>query len=327
MGQANTSLPDPLSAPASGMTGTDDLLSQLAGDEIDRLLAEADVAAPSTVAAELDESVSGAVSVEDLVNIDKSAVTAAADEALARLDEIQQKADEVERSVRELTEPVATPAPAPVSAATASTKPAPADDADAALNAELDALFDELNQSNPGQSAAKATEAVAAQPEAKVESGGKSETLQASEINELFKQLTADPDTAANDDETAAATPPNVADEIVEKTPVEVPASAAAPVVAAVAAAAPPLLAPVKPVAATDTSLAELANTVGTSHDAKEAEDSSAASVPLLLKPLEWVNAPFAALPDETREFLGKAAIITVVNALAVMMYVMFFRH
>src|SRR5690348_14324779 len=44
MGQATVDLPDPLDAPPpSSLSGTDDLLAQLAGDEIDRLLAEADL--------------------------------------------------------------------------------------------------------------------------------------------------------------------------------------------------------------------------------------------------------------------------------------------
>jgi hypothetical protein len=47
MGQAVAVLPNPLAAPAppagASLSGTDDLLAQLAGDEIDRLLAEADV--------------------------------------------------------------------------------------------------------------------------------------------------------------------------------------------------------------------------------------------------------------------------------------------
>ena len=42
MGQAAVDLPDPLDVPpAASLSGTDDLLAQLAGDEIDRLLAEA----------------------------------------------------------------------------------------------------------------------------------------------------------------------------------------------------------------------------------------------------------------------------------------------
>jgi hypothetical protein len=44
MGQATVDLPDPLeSPPPAAKTSTDDLLSQLAGDEIDRLLAEAEL--------------------------------------------------------------------------------------------------------------------------------------------------------------------------------------------------------------------------------------------------------------------------------------------
>src|SRR3954449_9061854 len=48
MGQAAVDLPDPLETPPhpgapDGAAGTDELLSQLAGEEIDRLLADADV--------------------------------------------------------------------------------------------------------------------------------------------------------------------------------------------------------------------------------------------------------------------------------------------
>jgi hypothetical protein len=53
MGQASVDLPDPLEmSQASGLAGTDDLLAQLAGDEIDRLLAEAqEESAPPPAAA------------------------------------------------------------------------------------------------------------------------------------------------------------------------------------------------------------------------------------------------------------------------------------
>ena len=40
MGQATADLPDPLAASANGSNSTDDLLAQLAGEEIERLLAE-----------------------------------------------------------------------------------------------------------------------------------------------------------------------------------------------------------------------------------------------------------------------------------------------
>src|SRR5690242_8797016 len=48
MGQATVDLPDPGEMPAAPMSSADDLLSQMAGEEIDRLLAEADVEKPSS---------------------------------------------------------------------------------------------------------------------------------------------------------------------------------------------------------------------------------------------------------------------------------------
>jgi hypothetical protein len=49
--------------------------------------------------------------------------------------------------------------------------------------------------------------------------------------------------------------------------------------------------------------------------------------LPLYLKPLEWINAPLEACPPGLRDFIGKAAIITLVNAAAVLAYVMLFRR
>ena len=49
--------------------------------------------------------------------------------------------------------------------------------------------------------------------------------------------------------------------------------------------------------------------------------------LPLYLKPLEWINAPLEACPSALRDFIGKAAIITLVNAAAVLLYVMLFRR
>src|SRR5437762_13293359 len=52
MGQAAVELPDPLTKTPAPATSADDLLSQLAGEEIDRLLKEAEVEpAPSSAAA------------------------------------------------------------------------------------------------------------------------------------------------------------------------------------------------------------------------------------------------------------------------------------
>jgi hypothetical protein len=48
--------------------------------------------------------------------------------------------------------------------------------------------------------------------------------------------------------------------------------------------------------------------------------------VPRWIRFLEAINAPFAGLSDRRRAALGKAAIVTLVNALAVLMYVLLFR-
>lgn len=50
------------------------------------------------------------------------------------------------------------------------------------------------------------------------------------------------------------------------------------------------------------------------------------ASVPLLLRPLEWLNRPFAFISNQTRTRLGKVGLITLANALVILAYVLFFR-
>jgi hypothetical protein len=47
---------------------------------------------------------------------------------------------------------------------------------------------------------------------------------------------------------------------------------------------------------------------------------------PIYYRPLVWANAPFAALPDPLRDALGKVAILTLLNSLAVIVYVLFLR-
>lgn len=47
----------------------------------------------------------------------------------------------------------------------------------------------------------------------------------------------------------------------------------------------------------------------------------------VLLRGLELLNAPFNACPDVIRDLLGKLAILTAMNALGVLIYVLLFRH
>lgn len=51
-----------------------------------------------------------------------------------------------------------------------------------------------------------------------------------------------------------------------------------------------------------------------------------ASAVPFPLNVLAWISAPLDACPDHVREAIGKIAIITLVNAVAVLFYVLFLR-
>ena len=49
--------------------------------------------------------------------------------------------------------------------------------------------------------------------------------------------------------------------------------------------------------------------------------------LPLFLRPLEWISAPLDPWPDQLRDILGKVGLLTLVNALAVIAYVLIFRR
>lgn len=55
--------------------------------------------------------------------------------------------------------------------------------------------------------------------------------------------------------------------------------------------------------------------------------DAEAESLPVWLAPLEWLNAPLADCANIWRELIGKVAILTAINALAVIAYVTFIRR
>lgn len=57
-----------------------------------------------------------------------------------------------------------------------------------------------------------------------------------------------------------------------------------------------------------------------------EAPDDDDQALPLWLRPLEWLNAPLESCPDAWRQAMGKVALLTSFNALAVLVYVLFFR-
>ncbi len=57
------------------------------------------------------------------------------------------------------------------------------------------------------------------------------------------------------------------------------------------------------------------------------ADDETEQPLPFYLKPLEWLSAPLSDAPESVREVIGKLAILTLVNAIAVLLYVLFIRR
>lgn len=53
---------------------------------------------------------------------------------------------------------------------------------------------------------------------------------------------------------------------------------------------------------------------------------AAGAVVPVSLRVLAWISSPLEACPDHVREAIGKVAIVTVVNAVAILAYALFFR-
>ncbi|MCC6424815.1 MAG: hypothetical protein IT447_15190 [Phycisphaerales bacterium] len=48
--------------------------------------------------------------------------------------------------------------------------------------------------------------------------------------------------------------------------------------------------------------------------------------LPIWLRPLEWLDSPLSGLTDSARSILGKAALVTLFNAIVILTYVLLFR-
>jgi hypothetical protein len=48
--------------------------------------------------------------------------------------------------------------------------------------------------------------------------------------------------------------------------------------------------------------------------------------LPFYLKPLIWINVPLDSAPEIVRQMMGKVGVVTLINAIAVLTYVFFFR-
>jgi len=157
-------------------------------------------------------------------------------------------------------------------------------------------------------------------------------------LAEADAKQTGEPTAAPELDAAAASTSPASAAEVPEST-VPPPQSAAdlntvltaaavppAPVVSNAVESAPP---PAEPAAVQPAERAALESPEQTIKAMQELTDAAGAQrgPSILLKPLEWISAPLLACPERVRELLGKIAIITLVNAIAVFVYVLLFRR
>jgi hypothetical protein len=215
MGQATLDLPDPLEQPPESAAGTDDLLAQLAGDEIDRLLAESDQ--PPAASAPTD--VSGAPPEPLLLE----------------------------------TPPVPVERPP---------------------EAQLGDFLGQIAAERPN-------DATGPQIKPRPTQG----TEAASPREAALNKLVAEADSFEEDASLAAAE--RGALKTAETT-------------------------------AFDDAIAE---------DPAGRNDRVASRPPVLLRVLAWINAPLDSLSDDARDLVGKIAILTMVNALSVLVYVLFFRR
>ena len=56
------------------------------------------------------------------------------------------------------------------------------------------------------------------------------------------------------------------------------------------------------------------------------ADDAEPEQLPIYLRPLAWLNAPLAGTSDGVRDAIGKVAILTLINAIGILLYVILFR-
>lgn len=316
MGQAVVDLPDPLEKPAAGPTANaDELLAQLAGDEIDRMLAEADVERPAA-----EDAAPAAAAVVDAEVV--AAATAAVDAELPVAAAAQVEAPVAAESpvVESLVDapPEAAPAFGSPVAKRESAKPSPE------MSSALDELFNAINDSpipapvvrDPPKPAPPPGSEPAAPSRAAVEL----DDALSAQLNDLFTELNK-PDPSVPQPAAKVAAKP--VEKVADKKVIEI---------------APPKAEPAKSVAAQETD--DLERQV-LSADAMEAVGQAMAapppaeriakvrksdSIPIYMLPLVWINAPLAKCSDDVRDMIGKIAITTLINAMAVLIYVLLFR-
>jgi hypothetical protein len=261
MGQAAVDLPDPAQqADLDALPSADDLLAKMAGEEIDRLLAEADVEPPKSASSSADADVVPASAVD-------GPESAAAPQAAERA-----------------TSPTAL----------SGLEPHQSNAADPEINRQLDDLFNDLNAS----------------PVPSVADGS---SVQASSGDGLPPQVNA---AIEPTDAGAAGAAPAA----------ESPAGGVAAAVAAPVIDVADQTGPLERATLTPAEPAIEASAAQSDAPADPAGSDDAGLPALLVRVLEWINLPLAGLKDEMRNLMGKIAILTLIHALALLVYALLFR-
>ena len=269
MGEGPIDLPDPLDQPHLDEESADELLSQLAGEEIDRLLRESDI---ERVPAELVHPAESANAPKGRATAHRPptapAVAAAKRNAspltIADVDEQTAKAAEAVIAQHGVAPGEITQA-AVDAAATANTAQAVDDE----LAKQLDNIFAQIK--NPESALPPVPANQAANLVQRVQTSGAATEKQSDlidQIGTLEKQIL--------NTEILQTTQQLLAEPILK---------------------APP-----------------------------PTEDDGSPRLPLYLRPLEWINFPLSRCPEDARDAVGKVAIVTLVNALAILLYVLIFR-
>lgn len=268
MGQTKTDLPDPLEKPQlSSLSNTDDLLSQMAGEEIDRLLAEADTESreaaagmcgePDAGAAQTEMPASAAISAADL----DEQTSRQLDDLFAQLNAPMPQDEPAEMPVVSKTRAPEAGVPKEVAAATEAAAPG-GDDELAVDSAMAQQLKDVFNQLTTPENLPPKAEVGEGKPAA---ASGKSDSVDLA-------------------DQTGAAERHVLAAEMPEENEEEQADRAAL--------------------------------------DSQEGE-----RVPVMIRVLAAINWPLNYCSEGVRSAVGKVAVVTLVNAIMLLFYVVFFKR
>lgn len=314
-------LPDPLDTPAGGPAADpDDLVAQLAGDAIDRLLEDAEKGIVPPRPPPEDDPLNEI----DLPDADAPDVPAPA----AHL--TPTPASDSSTPVESATEPVSSE----------SADPQVPDDDDAPALETPTPDPTELDPVAPEPPDLVAPDAIASEPQsepsdppatADADADAHVPPAMQAELDSLFNSLGGDasdtpdavpdepsPATATADPQPAPAQAPGVAHSSMPP-PVDVP-----PEIANDDGHGGGLAADDHRPSDPDDDASLQTDVKQLLHDAQH--DSPASAPGFIIAPLRLLNAPFAGLSDPTRDTLGQIALVTLVNALAIMLYVILFR-